>query len=75
MQHITLFKLFLQICIIVEIPINQCQGNRIPHHRKVRQIRPQDVVTVSEEKMAEMDPEQLEILNKEYTREFFRPLK
>ena len=74
MQQVTLLKLFLQICIFVEIP-TLCQGNRIPHHRKVRQIRPQDVVTVSEEKMAEMDHEQLEILNKEYTREFFRPLK
>ena len=75
MQQITLLKLFLQICIFVEIPTLFCQGNQIPHHRKVRQIRPQDVVTVSEERMAQMSPEQLEILNKEYTREFFRQIK
>ena len=74
MQQITLLKLFLQICIFVEIP-TLCQGNQIPHHRKVRQIRPQDVVTVSEERMAQMSPEQLKILNKEYTREFSRPIE
>ena len=47
----------------------------IPNHRKVRQIRPEDVRTVSEEQMREMTPEMLRRLNLEYTREFFKPIR
>ena len=47
----------------------------VPRHRKVRQIRPQDVVTVSEEDMENMSPERLAELNRMYTHEFFKPLK
>ena len=47
----------------------------IPNHRKVRQIRPEDVRTVSEEQMREMTPEMLRKLNLEYTREFFKPIR
>jgi len=46
----------------------------VPRHRKVRQIRPQDVVTVSEEDMENMSPERLAELNRMYTHEFFKPL-
>ena len=52
-----------------------CLGNLIPHHRKVRQIRPKDVKTVSEEEMANMTPEQYHALSTEYVREFFKPIK
>ena len=45
------------------------------HHRKVRQIRPEDVRTISEEEMKMMSPERLAMLNKKYTQEFFKPLK
>ena len=43
--------------------------------QKVRQIRPQDVRTVSEEDMKAMSPERRAMLNKQYTLEFFKPLK
>ena len=43
--------------------------------QKVRQIRPQDVRTVSEEDMKAMSPERRAELNKQYTLEFFKPLK
>ena len=42
---------------------------------KVRQIRPQDVRTISEEAMKAMSPERRANLNKQYTLEFFKPLK
>jgi hypothetical protein len=41
----------------------------------VRQIRPQDVRTVSEEAMKAMSAERRAELNKQYTLEFFKPLK
>ena len=64
----------LQIFLLMfSIPL--CMGNRVPQHRKVRQIRPQDVVTISEERMAQMTPEMKHVLNTEYIREFFKPLK
>jgi len=63
----------LQIFLLMfSIPL--CMGNRVPQHRKVRQIRPQDVVTISEERMAQMTPEMKHVLNTEYIREFFKPL-
>jgi len=46
----------------------------VPHHRKVRQVRPEDVRTISEEEMKRMSPERLALLNKKYTEEFFKPL-
>jgi len=46
----------------------------VPHHRKVRQIRPEDVKTISEEEMKMLSPERLALLNKKYTEEFFKPL-
>ena len=43
--------------------------------QKVRQIRPQDVRTISEEAMKAMSPKRRAELNKQYTLEFFKPLK
>jgi len=62
---------FLSSVFLIFTPI---ASGLVPHHRKVRQIRPQDVVTVSEEDMKAMSPERLALLNKQYTHEFFKPL-
>ena len=47
----------------------------VPNHRKVRQVREEDVRTISEAEMKRMTPQRRRFLNYEYTKEFFRPLK
>ena len=61
--------------IFLVLSLYLCLTSSIPNHRKVRQIRPEDVRTVSEEQMREMTPKMLRKLNLEYTREFFRPIR
>jgi len=62
---------YLSFLLAIFLPI---ASGLVPHHRKVRQIRPQDVRTVSEEDMKAMSPEKRAELNKQYTLEFFKPL-
>jgi len=62
---------YLSFLLAIFLPI---ASGLVPHHRKVRQIRPQDVRTVSEEDMKAMSPKRRAELNKQYTLEFFKPL-
>ncbi len=50
-------------------------GSRVPNHRKVRQIKESDVVTVSEERFRNMDASMKHNINLNYAREFFKPIK
>ena len=63
----------LLILIFITLMTQLCSS--IPNHRKARQVRLEDVKTISEEALRRMTPKRRQMVNYEYTKEFFRPLK